>query len=131
MKSREVENDYVTVWIEDDILVILYKKDAVVGLQAAIEIVSLCEKLADGKLYPPLIYVKHLKVVSSDARKYFATKGSADLRGAVIVDSGFSRILGNMFFALDKPLTPLRMFTDKEEAIKWIKKGFLNSQKSL
>ena len=102
---------------------ILYKKDAVVGLQAAKEIVALCEKLAQGKVYPPLVYVKHLKVVSTDARKFFATKGGPNIRGAIIADSGFSRILGNMFLVLDKPLTPLKMFTDKDEAIKWIKNG--------
>jgi hypothetical protein len=123
MKSGALENAYVTVWIEDGILMILYKKDAVVGLQAAKEIVALCQELAQGKLYPPLVYVKHLKVVSVDARKYFAKQGAAHLRGAVIVDSGFSRILGNMFSMINKPLTPMRMFTDKDAAIKWIKNG--------
>ena len=123
MEIGAVENAYVTVWIEDGILIMVYKKDAVVGLQAAIEIVQLCEKLSKGELYPPLVYVKHLKVVSADARKYFATKGAAHIRGAVMVDSGFSRILGNMFFAVDKPLTPMRMFTNKEAAIQWIREG--------
>jgi hypothetical protein len=123
MKTEVRENAYVRVWIEDGILVILYKKDSVVGLQAAMEIVALCEELSQGEMIPPMVYVKHLKVVSIEARKYFATKGASHIRGAVMVDSGFSRILGNMFFAIDKPLTPLRMFTDKEEAIKWIKNG--------
>ena len=123
MKGESVENAYVTVWIEDNVIVILYKKDAVIGLEAAKEIVTLCEDLAQGVLYPPLIYVKHLKVVSVDARKYFAKQGAAHLRGAVIVDSGFSKILGNMFSMINKPLTPMKMFTDKDEAIKWIKNG--------
>jgi hypothetical protein len=123
MKSVAVENAYVTVWIEDGILTILYKKDAIVGLQAAIEIVALCEKLAQGVAYPPLIYVKHLKIISSGAKKYFATKAVPNLRGAVIVDSGINKILGNMFLVLDKPFAPTKIFTDKEEAIRWIKKG--------
>jgi hypothetical protein len=123
MKGKSVENAYVTVWIEDDVIVILYKKGAVIGLEAAKEIVALCEELAQGVVYPPLIYVKHLKVVSVQARRYFASIGHPHLRGAVMVDSGFSRILGNMFFMVDKPAIPLKMFTDKEAAMKWIKKG--------
>jgi hypothetical protein len=43
-------------------------------------------------------------------------------KGALLTDSGFSKILGNLFLLLDKPKMPVKMFTDIDEAIAWLKK---------
>ena len=123
MEKETCENDYVSFWMEDGVLVGMYKKDVIIGLEAAKETVALRKKFTGGIPYPALAYIKHVKVISKEARTYLADEGSDELtKGALVTDSGFSRILGNMFLALDKPKMPTRMFTNKEEAIQWLKK---------
>jgi hypothetical protein len=124
MKQEESsENEFVSIWIEDGILYCLYKKDAVIGLEAAREIVAMRKKVVKGVSYPALAFIKNLKVVSKEARKYFAEEGTEGMTmGALLTDSGFSKILGNLFLAIDKPKMPVRLFTNIEEAIIWLKK---------
>jgi hypothetical protein len=123
-KVQSGENDFVSIWIEDGILHCLYKRGVVMGLEAAIETVELRKKIVRGISYPALAYIKHIKVVSKEARKYFAEEGTVGMtKGALLTDSGFSKVLGNLFLLLDKPKMPVKMFTDKEEAIEWLKKG--------
>jgi hypothetical protein len=124
MRKGACENDYVSFWLEDGILMGMYKKDVVIGLKAAKEIVSLRKEFTKGVAFPALAYIKHVKVVSKEARDYFAVEGTdLLLKLALVTDSGFSKILGNMFLLLDKPMTPTKMFTNKEEATKWLRKG--------
>jgi hypothetical protein len=124
MEKKLVENSYVSFWIEDGILYGLYKKDVVIGLEAAREVVALRKKFTNGQAYPAIAFIKHVKVISKEARKYLAEEGSELItKGALVSDSGFSKILGNMFLALDKPKMPTRIFTNVKEAIAWLKYG--------
>jgi hypothetical protein len=123
MGKEVCENDYVAFWMEDGILTGMYKKDVVIGLEAAKEIVALRKKFTLGVAYPALAYIKYVKTISKEAREYFADEGTDLLvKLALVTDSGFSKILGNIFLELDKPLTPTRMFTNKEEAVEWLRK---------
>jgi hypothetical protein len=117
-----VENDYVKLWIEDGILVILYKKDSVIGLNAAKEIMALVKKIRKGISYPVLSYNKNIKAISKEAREFFATKEGCEglVKGAIVVDSGFSKIIGNLFLSVNKPVIQGKLFTNKEEAIEWL-----------
>ena len=74
--------------------------------------------------YPLLI--KDSGVVSMDksARDYFSSdEGTKNvLAGALMLDSGFSRILGNFFLKVTKPKIPARIFTDEKEALEWLER---------
>jgi hypothetical protein len=119
-----VENVYIRFWIEDGILFGFYKKDCIIGLEAAKEIVALRKTMTRGVAYPSVAYINFIKVVTKEARKYFAEETTGQLvKLALITDSGFSKILGNIFLTLDNPVMPTRLFTNKEEAILWVKKG--------
>lgn len=119
-----VENDYVTLWIEDDILVILYKKDSVIGLDAAKEIMALIKNFTHGVPHLVLSYNKNIKTISKEAREFFATKEGCEgiIKGAIVVDSGFSKIIGNLFLSVNKPVVEGKLFSNREEAVEWLKK---------
>jgi hypothetical protein len=119
-----VENAFITSWIEDGILFALYKKDAVIGLQAAKELVALRKNISKGASYPCLIYIKNIKAMSKEARTYFAGQEATEgiIKGAFVTDSTFTMVMGNLFLTLDKPLVPSKLFTNKKEAIEWLKK---------
>ena len=40
---------------------------------------------------------------------------------ALLIKSPVSKVLGNIFLGINKPPYPTKLFTDKEEAIKWLK----------
>jgi hypothetical protein len=67
-----------------------------------------------------------LKEIDKAARDYLAREGS-DLVIAVgiLIESPVTRILTNFYLTISKPLTPTKLFTDRDEAI-----AYLNSYKS-
>jgi hypothetical protein len=40
---------------------------------------------------------------------------------AVVVDSPMSKIIGNIYLGLNKPITPSRLFTDEKDAVEYLK----------
>jgi hypothetical protein len=63
-----------------------------------------------------------MKSADKDARNYLAKEGSSYTKGvAVMVDSPMSKIIGNIYLGLNKPTTPTRLFTDKNEAVEFLK----------
>jgi hypothetical protein len=119
-----VENDYVAIWMEDNVLVMVYKKDSVIGIDAAKEIAAFCRNFTKGIPYPVLSYIKFVKAISKEARDFFASKEGCEglTKGALMVDSGFSKIMGNLFLTVHKPIIPGKIFTDRKEAMEWLKK---------
>jgi hypothetical protein len=122
MKTKAAENGYISLWIENEVLFGLYKKDCILGLEAAKEVVALRKNLTKGVSYLSVVYITHIKVVTKEARKYLANQANEELQKLAITNSGFSKILGNIFLTIDRPKTPTRLFTNKEEAFVWLKK---------
>ncbi len=62
------------------------------------------------------------KRVSNAMRKYCASEEAlSDLhRSALIVGSGVSRIAGNLYLTFNKPVIPIKLFTDFEKAQAWL-----------
>ena len=73
-----------------------------------------------------IIYLDKIKSVSMLAKQYYAGKESAKVWTAValLAKSPLSRTIGNLFLKINKPSFPVKMFSDKEKAIEWLK-GFL------
>jgi len=69
-----------------------------------------------------IIDMTELTNISKDARNYLANERTASIQRAVALLTGkpISRIIGNFFLGLDKPITPTKLFTNSEEAIKWL-----------
>ncbi|HXA02519.1 MAG TPA: hypothetical protein VNW99_11065 [Cytophagaceae bacterium] len=41
-------------------------------------------------------------------------------KAAIIIDSNFSMVIGNLFLTLNKPEAPAKLFTEKSTAVKWL-----------
>ena len=61
--------------------------------------------------------------MTQDCRRHFAGPEHARTfsKCALIVSSPISKIIGNFFLGLNKPLKPTRLFTNKEDALNWLK----------
>ncbi|MBL4905287.1 MAG: hypothetical protein JKZ00_04605 [Flavobacteriaceae bacterium] len=69
-----------------------------------------------------LIDISGVVEIVKEARDYFANERTASIQRAtaLLVGSPVSRIIGNFFMGLNQPITPTRMFTDPQKAIKWL-----------
>ena len=69
-----------------------------------------------------LIDLTKITEISKEARDYFANERTASIRRAtaLLVGSPVSRVIGNFFMGLNKPISPTRLFTDQHKAIQWL-----------
>ncbi|MBA2613958.1 MAG: hypothetical protein H0U95_18490 [Bacteroidetes bacterium] len=122
MKEGYFQDEYSEMWIEDGIGFQVYKPQLVITIDVAKQMVINRIKTFDGIARPVLVDVRHLLTIDSPSRKYFASReaGQLILAGAIYLDSPIARFLGNIFLMIDKPITPARLFTDREKALQWI-----------
>ena len=69
-----------------------------------------------------LIDMTAITEISKEARDYFANERTASIQRAtaLLISSPVSRVIGNFFMGLNKPITPTRLFTDPDKAIQWL-----------
>lgn len=124
MAKEIFENKYVQYWLEDGIVCVMYREGVLIGTEAAKEVVALRREKFPGN-YPYLVYLyTKMDCITPEAKKIFASKEACEgvIRGALLVNSVINKLLGNTYLKINKPLVPSRLFTDKEEALKWLKK---------
>ncbi|MBC7450213.1 MAG: hypothetical protein H7259_01850 [Cytophagales bacterium] len=109
-------------WIQDGIVHGVYKRDGIITLDVAKQIISLRLGMQNGEIHPAIAYLSESHIITPAARKYFAKEAYIGLtKMAVIVNSKMKSNFLNIYILIDKPVKPTRVFTNKEEAIKWLK----------
>ena len=118
------DTPYVHYKLQDDLLIATYKKGVKLSLDMAKEIVKARLEFTNHK--PSLVLIYNQGVVSMDkkARDYLSSNEgiSGIIAAAIVLDSPFGSFLGNFFLSVTKPKIPARIFSKKEEALKWIQK---------
>ncbi len=69
-----------------------------------------------------LIDMTAVTKISKQARDYFANERTASIQRAtaLLIGSPVSRVIGNFFMGLNRPISPTRLFTDPHKAIQWL-----------
>lgn len=94
-------------------------------LETAVENVDAQERLRDTvkrKKTRVLIDMTSMTEISREARDYFANERTASIQRAtaLLIGSPVSRVIGNFFMGLNKPVSPTKLFTDPQKAIQWL-----------
>ena len=86
--------------------------------------------LSDQKEYCVLVVSGHLSSVSKEAREVVASREfiGKTLAKALLVDSLGHRIVGNFYLSVNKPKIKTKTFSDRTEALKWLRNQ-LNKKK--
>ncbi len=79
--------------------------------------------LAEQKEYCVLVVSGHLSSVSKEAREVVASREFVvkTKAKALIVDSLGHRIVGNFYLSVNKPYIKTKIFSDRSEALKWLR----------
>ncbi len=123
MKKLLLENDEVSIELEDGILLAKWK-NSFADLNAAQQAVKYRLECTNFVPYPILLNVQALKKITKPAREFLASEKGCEgiIAGAFLINSNFGRLIGNFFIQINKPLRPSKLFTDEVEAKKWLSK---------
>lgn len=122
MSSKKTyENNYVKIWFDGDFMFVLYKSK-ILDLEIAKSLVETRLLAANGTAYPTYIDVTQVKSINKEAREYFASENGYKLitAASLLVNSSVGKFLGNFFLKINKPPVPVKIFTDKEQALEWL-----------
>lgn len=110
-------------WLDEDGIILAVGSDHQLHtLEHAIENTKVNAELAGVKRRPFLIDMNKVKTMSSEARAYYAgpEPKKSVTAVAIVTNSGVGKVVANFFLRLTTPLLPTRLFTDVEEARKWL-----------
>lgn len=122
MRQNYFSDEYSEMWIENEIGFQIYKPQLIITIDVAKKMVENRINTFNGISRPVFVDIRNLLSIDSDSRKYFATQeaGQLILAGAIYLENPINRFLGNVFLMIDKPITPAKLFTDKDKALQWI-----------
>ncbi len=127
MEREEIITQTAKFWLgEDGIIRGIILPTAEHTLTDAKENTEASEKLSKGEKHPVFIDLRKCKSITSEARAHYARKEAAEEANAIalFIGSPVSKVIGNFFLGLNKPLCPTRLFTSEAEALGWLK-GFI------
>jgi hypothetical protein len=110
--------------MEDGVMVITYADNLVISLDIAKEMVEDRRQFSGSIPLPLLVDIRGLASVDTPSRKYFATPGAVENVpvAALLAKSLLSKLVGNIYITVDKPSLSIKLFTDHNKALTWLKK---------
>lgn len=81
------------------------------------------KNLGGGKSFCNLVLLKKFISVGTEARKVAASEenNKYTIADAFVTDSVALKIVGNFYIRYDKPVRPTKLFTNEEDALKWLR----------
>ena len=110
--------------VASEIVFVSCKANAEIELEDAKEDMELSEKLvAEINYFATIIDTANIKSISKQARDWYSQSQNDNPRNvsvALIVNSFYTRIIANFFLGFKNSRTEMKIFNEKDEAIKWI-----------
>jgi hypothetical protein len=124
MKPQAIDTKYALYILEDGIMHITWHHGIAINIDIAKEMVEERIQQCNGKTKLILVDINGLVSIDTTSRKFLASEHATIgvTAGALIVGSLISKLAGNVYITVDKPRLPMRLFTDKIKAIKWLQK---------
>lgn len=126
----EHDTPLVHLRIKDNILIASYRKNLIIDLDVAHKIVLQRQSFTRGQKMPAIILSQGVTSIDKPAREYLASEeGTKGLSAtAIIVNSPFSRSLGNFFLMVNKTSIPVKLFSKISHAQKWLQQFITRNQ---
>jgi hypothetical protein len=107
----------------DGILQINVRPNTTLQLKDGQEMVKAFAEIGEGNKFPLLFIAGDFALATSEARYYASGKEANQytLASVFVVRNIAQKLMGNAYITFNKPITPTRILTSEEEAIKWLK----------
>lgn len=122
MKNVLFANNEVTIEFENGIVIGTFKVEFC-DLETVRRIVEYRLNATERKSYPLIGNIVSIKKITKEARDFLASKEGCEgiTVFAILINSPIGSMIGNFWLRINKPLVPTRIFTNEEEAKKWLK----------
>jgi hypothetical protein len=122
MKNKREKSIDVTL-LQEGILHIHLKDHADINLNDAVATVVEMGKLSHGKKMPVFIDAGEFCTVDNEVRIFSASEESNiyTLADAIAYNNLGQKLIANFYLNQNHPRVPTKVFSEKEEAIKWLK----------
>jgi hypothetical protein len=108
-------------WLRPDgIVSIVFASRVATDLGDALAAIEAITRLTGGRRSPLLVNLHASGPQDRPARAEFARRDDVASAIALIVDTPLSRMLGNFYLTVSKPITPTRLFDDEASAVAWL-----------
>src|ERR1700761_9599874 len=99
MENLKIDNDFVEIWVEDEIIYCIYKPNVILNLQTAQLLVKERLKISEGIEYLFFININNLVSVDLGARRYLASSDATKFvkAGAIYCENPIAKFLGKLF----------------------------------
>ena len=116
------ETKYARYFIETGIMHIIFQPELVITIEVAKQMSEDRIRICKGVGMPLYVDANALASIDTQARKYFATGESLLYAKAVgiLAESLVTKLAVNLYMKVDKPLVPVKLFTTREKALKWL-----------
>jgi hypothetical protein len=115
------ENEYGKYFIDGGILYFVCNPAFELDIDSARQIAKDLVSIQNGKKYPLCVDISGVLDTDKAGRDFMATESPKFCSSiAFIAESELSRIIGNFFLQVSKPLVPTKLFTDKHKALEYL-----------
>ena len=124
MERKVVKTSNAEIWIDEQgICHHIYTEGANVTIKDTLDECRIISEISGFKKVPIMVDLNLVKNVCRESRMYYASKEAEKIFkvAALLVGTKMSRVLGSFFIGLNKPTTPVKLFTSEKEALKWLK----------
>jgi len=113
------------MWLRPDgIVQLAWAARVAIVVEDAVAAIEAMAQLTGGRQSPLLVDVHEQGPMDRPARTEFTRRGDLVSAVALIVGTPLSRLMGNFFLSVSKPVAPTRLFDDDASAIAWLR-GFV------
>ena len=110
------------LWIQDGIAYLVHKEGKKATLKSAIKETKIHQQLCSGSKLPLFADIREMISADIQSRDYGNSEVTINTYQAVaiLVGNPITRIIGSFFLKIQKPPYPVKMFTKKVNAIRWL-----------
>jgi len=120
--SGEVNSPKFKIWLRPDgIVQLVWTPAAVMSFEEAIGATEAMTKLTGGKRCPLLVDAHDAGPQDRAARSEFVRRHDLASAVAILGATPLSRMMGNFFIAVSKPMVPTKLFDDESSALAWLR----------
>ena len=120
-ESAEITHPKFRMWLRPNGIVhLVWGSGVAMGLEDAVAAIDAMTKLTGGRRSPLLVDTHDSGTQDRPARVEFVRRGDLVSAVALIVATPLSRMMGNFFLNVSKPMAPTRLFADEASALAWL-----------
>jgi hypothetical protein len=107
----------------NDIVYVLFKDNCTLDIDLQMRLLDQYNKIAENKLMPFIFMAAKNVSITKEARDNAVKIEDISMIGssAVIVTSLPYKLIANFYLRFNKPKRPFKVFSNEEEAVKWLK----------